>query len=156
MLGKMLTKYLMNRTRNQWDLYLNEALFASRVQTHSTTLFSLFFFLYRREPKLPPDEASLPPMTDSFQADRQLLFKMIRTKAYFNTVWWAKINKHAWNGSVVPSEYKTSGHVFVHAEGQRKYERTGLALIPVGDLTVSRLVPWWCRSEAKEGSGIGM
>ena len=68
-LGKMLTKYLINRPRNQWDLYLNQALFASRVRTHSTTRFSPLFLLYRREPKLPTDEAGLTPLSDNVRAD---------------------------------------------------------------------------------------
>ena len=69
-LGKMLTKYLINRPTNQWDLYLDQALFSFKVQTHSTTRFSPFFLLYGHEPKLSTDEAGLTPMSDNVIADR--------------------------------------------------------------------------------------
>lgn len=132
----MLTKYLINRPRNQWDLYLDQALFASRVRTHSTTRFSPFFLLYGRHPRLPTDESGLTPLTNNVREDRQPMFETIRAEAYRNTVQRAETNKQAWQRTVVPVEYKPGDFVLVRAEGQRKYEGNWF-----GPYTVVRSAP---------------
>ena len=56
LLGRMLTKYLMNKPTKLWDLYLAQAVFAARVHEHSTTGFSPFYLVYGEQPRIPSDD----------------------------------------------------------------------------------------------------
>lgn len=44
--GHMLTKYLIGKSRKLWDRYLDQALFAARIRTHTTTRYSPFYLVY--------------------------------------------------------------------------------------------------------------
>src|SRR5947207_14774977 len=48
----MLGKLLLNKSMKLWDLYLDQAVFACRIRTHSTTKTSPFYLLYSRHPHL--------------------------------------------------------------------------------------------------------
>ena len=52
----MLTKYLLGKPTKLWDLYLDQALFACRVHTHSTTETSPYYLVYEKHPRLVGDE----------------------------------------------------------------------------------------------------
>ena len=56
LLGRMLTKYLLGKPTKLWDLYLDQALFACRVRTHSTTETSPYYLVYGKHPRLVGDE----------------------------------------------------------------------------------------------------
>ena len=45
-LRRMLTKYCIDQLIKNWDIYLNQTLFATRIRTHTTIDFSLFYLLY--------------------------------------------------------------------------------------------------------------
>ena len=91
-LGRMLTKYLMNKPTRAWDLYLQQALFATRVHEHAVSGFSPFYLVYGIHPRIPSDPSdSLGPeasRTDAIQnlsdartkANELLLARAIRTK----------------------------------------------------------------------------
>ena len=49
-LGSMITKLLIGKPTKHWDLYLNQALFASRIRTNQTTNTSPFYLLYGTKP----------------------------------------------------------------------------------------------------------
>src|SRR4030095_302048 len=51
-IGAMLGKFLLNKPTKLWDLHLDQALFACRIRTHSTTKTSPFYLLYGRHPHL--------------------------------------------------------------------------------------------------------
>ena len=55
-LGRMLTKYLLGKPTKMWDLYLDQALFACRVRTHSITETSPYYLVYGKHPRLVGDE----------------------------------------------------------------------------------------------------
>ena len=66
LLGNILTKYLLGKPTKLWDQYLDQALFACRVRTHSTTQTSPFYLVYGKHPRLLGDdnyqlEVSAPP-----------------------------------------------------------------------------------------------
>src|SRR5438046_10062096 len=56
LLRRMLTKYLLGKPTKLWDLYLDQALFACRVHTHSTTETSPYYLVYGKHPRLVSDE----------------------------------------------------------------------------------------------------
>ena len=49
-MGTMLGKLLLNKPMKLWDLYLDQAVFACRVRTYTTTKISPFYLLYGRHP----------------------------------------------------------------------------------------------------------
>src|SRR4030095_14185736 len=51
-IGAMLGKMLLNKPTKLWDLYLDQAVFACRIRTHSTTKTSPFYLLYGKHPHL--------------------------------------------------------------------------------------------------------
>src|SRR5947207_11763894 len=51
-IGTMLGKMLLTKPTKLWDLYLDQALFACRIRTHSTTKTSPFYLLYGKHPHL--------------------------------------------------------------------------------------------------------
>jgi hypothetical protein len=54
-LGRALTKYVGNKMRHKWDLFLDQAVFACRTRIHSVTKKSPFYLLYGVEPAVPGD-----------------------------------------------------------------------------------------------------
>jgi len=56
LIGNMITKYLLGKPTKLWDLYLDQALFACRVRTHSTTHTSPFYLVYGKHPRLLGDD----------------------------------------------------------------------------------------------------
>src|SRR5437667_789210 len=51
-MGTMIGKILLNKPTKLWDLYLDQALFACRIRTHSTSKTSPFYLLYGTHPHL--------------------------------------------------------------------------------------------------------
>ena len=51
-IGTMLGKLLLNKPTKPWDLYLDQAVFACRIRTHSTTKTSPFYLVYGQQPHL--------------------------------------------------------------------------------------------------------
>ena len=56
LIGKMITKYLLGKPTKLWDLYVDQALFACRVRTHSTTKASPYYLVYGKHPRLLGDD----------------------------------------------------------------------------------------------------
>ena len=56
LIGSMITKYLLGKPTKLWDLYLDQALFACRVRTHSTTHTSPYYLVYGQHPRLLGDD----------------------------------------------------------------------------------------------------
>jgi hypothetical protein len=70
LLGGILTKLLLGKSTKLWDLYLDQALFASRVRTHATTKTSPFYLVYGKHPHLLGD-ANTPLAVDAEIADHE-------------------------------------------------------------------------------------
>src|SRR5208282_649641 len=51
----MISKMLFGKSMKSWDLYLDTALFASRIRTNTTTKTSPFYLLYGQQPHLHGD-----------------------------------------------------------------------------------------------------
>ncbi|KAJ5131586.1 hypothetical protein N7448_005744 [Penicillium atrosanguineum] len=79
-LGRMLTKYLMNKPTRAWDLYLQQALFATRVHEYAVTRFSPFYLVYRVHPRIPSDPSD-GSGTEALRTDAIRNLSDARTKA---------------------------------------------------------------------------
>jgi hypothetical protein len=53
--GGMLSRYVGDSNVNQWDLFVDRALFACRVRVHRSTGQTPFYMVYGVEPRLPGD-----------------------------------------------------------------------------------------------------
>ena len=60
-LGAVLTKFTLGKNVHTWDLYLPEALYATRIRQHATSGRSPFFLVYGLEPRLLEDGQDLRP-----------------------------------------------------------------------------------------------
>jgi hypothetical protein len=125
-LGNMLTKYLAGQSTKHWDLYLDGALFAARVRTHSTTKKSPFFMLYGRHPRLPRDQNDYTPLDWSVKEDRLPIFQTSRQEARLEMEKRAEANKRQWekdNKNLVEAErFKEGEYVLVRNEKKEKFD----------------------------------
>jgi transposase InsO family protein len=97
-LGAMLTKYLVNEPINHWDHYLDQALFATRIRTHSTKGFSPFYLLYGVHPHLLGDDSGPSPehLDSILREDPAILLAKDRADALNRTIEKANKNKEEW------------------------------------------------------------
>ncbi|CAF3460544.1 unnamed protein product [Rotaria sp. Silwood1] len=66
--GSMLAKYVADNAINQWDEYVDRALFACRTRQHHATGKTPFYMVYGVEAKLPGDEL-IPIINDDEQSN---------------------------------------------------------------------------------------
>ena len=77
-IGRMLTKLLLGKPTKLWDLYLDQALFACRIRTHSTTKISPFYLVYGKHPRLLGD-SNVPLAEDAITADNEARIQSVYT-----------------------------------------------------------------------------
>ena len=78
LLGRMLTKYLLNKPTKLWDGYLEQALFAVRIHTHSRHGRSPFYLLYGVQPRLPGEDNQVTP--DNHDGDPETSLEQLLKK----------------------------------------------------------------------------
>ena len=123
-IGTMLGKMLMNKPTKLWDLYLDQAVFACRIRTHSTTKTSLFYLLYGRQPHLLGDSnAALPVDAEIASEEERLeLLQSARKEAAIATYERAMQDKTAQDKLVKPHKLKIGQWVLVRHENPQKFE----------------------------------
>ena len=123
-LGGMLAKFMLGKPTRLWDLYLDQALFACRVRTHTTTKTSPFYLLYGRHPHLlgDPNEA-LPTeaLPDGFERRLQRV-QMARTEANRAIYERAMYSKSFHDELVRPHQFTEGEWVLVRHENRKKFE----------------------------------
>ena len=77
-MGTMLGKLLLNKPMKLWDLYLDQAVFACRVRTYTTTNTSPFYLLYGRHPHFLGDVNIVLP-SDAEAASHDERFKLLQS-----------------------------------------------------------------------------
>ncbi|QQK47140.1 retrotransposon ty3-gypsy subclass [Penicillium digitatum] len=73
LLGRMLTKYCMGKPTRVWDLYLAQALFATRVREHATSGKSPFYLVYGIHPRLPGDTELVTSIRGPAELDNKIM-----------------------------------------------------------------------------------
>ncbi|QQK39479.1 Ribonuclease H-like protein [Penicillium digitatum] len=73
LLGRMLTKYCMGKPTRVWDLYLAQALFATRVREHATSGKSPFYLVYGTHPRLPGDTELVTSIRGPAELDNKIM-----------------------------------------------------------------------------------
>ncbi|TMI79079.1 MAG: DDE-type integrase/transposase/recombinase, partial [Bacteroidetes bacterium] len=123
-IGSMLGKMLLNKPTKLWDLYVDQAIFACRIRTHTTTKTSPFFLLYGRQPHLLGDvNVALPIDADTVIHDERLkILESARKEAAFATYERAMKDKDARDDLVKPHTLEEGEWVLVRHERPLKFE----------------------------------
>jgi len=123
-LGGMLGKFMLGKPTRLWDLYLDQALFACRVRTHSTTKTSPFYLLYGTHPHLLGDDNLATPNEARPERYEQRLHEvqMARTQANRAIYERAMYNKNLHDENVRPHEFTEGEWVLVRHENRKKFE----------------------------------
>ena len=126
--GSMLGKMLLNKPTKLWDLYLDQAVFACRIRTHSTTKTSPFYLVYGRHPHLLGDRNMvLPAEVESAPYEERLkLLQSVRKEAVIATHERALKDKSVRDQLVKPHKLEEGEWVLVRHETRRSSKRSGL------------------------------
>jgi hypothetical protein len=76
--GGMLTKLLLDKPTKLWDLLLDQALFACRIQTHTTTKTSPFYLVIGKHPHLLGDQ-NYPLPIDATTAEFEERIRVVQS-----------------------------------------------------------------------------
>jgi len=122
-LGLIMTKYLADKKRTDWDKYLDQALFATRIRTHTTTGFSPFYLLYGVHPRLVGDQAGPAPMDLTPREDPKPLLDKDRALALQRTEERSKQNASAWENTLNhKTKFKEGDWVLITTKQPNKWE----------------------------------
>ena len=123
-IGTMLGKMLLNKPTKLWDLYLDQAVFACRIRTHSTMKTSPFYLVYGRHPHLLGDRnAMLPVESESAPYEERLkLLQSARKEAVIATHERALKDKSVRDQLVKPHKLEEGEWVLVRHENPQKFE----------------------------------
>jgi hypothetical protein len=141
-IGTMLGKLLLNKPTKLWDLYLDQAVFACRIRTHTTTKISPFYLLYGRHPHLLGDHNVASP-NDAEPApheERLKLLQSARKEAAIATYERALKDKGAQDELVKPHKFQEGEWVLVRHENPLKFESKWFGPYQV----VQKMLLVWC------------
>ena len=120
----MLGKLLLNKSMKLWDLYLDQAVFACRIRTHSTTKTSSFYLLYDKHPHLLSD-INMILSSDAEMASHEERFKLLqfaRKKTAIATYERVFKDKNARDKLVQSHKFIEGQWVLVRHENPQKFE----------------------------------
>ena len=120
----MLGKLLLGKPTKLWDLYLDQALFACRVRTNTTTKTSPFYLLYGQHPHLLGDASWALPneATAAGHEERIRLVQSARTEAALAAYARAETNKKVHDDIVKPHTLEEGQWVLIRHENPQKFE----------------------------------
>ncbi len=122
-LGQMITKYLIGHPIKDWDKYLEQALFATRIRTHSTTKMSPFYLLYGVNPTLPGDASMPTPDRYDERIDPAPFLSRERAAALQSTMTKALENKKKWDSQVNDKDkFQVGDWVLIRTKKPKKFE----------------------------------
>ena len=121
-LGHMLIKYCIGGLIKDWDIYLNQALFVTRIRTHTTTGFSSFYFLYGVNPILSGDADGPTPDLYDERIDSASFLSRERAEAFKKTMQRAKENKAVWDAKIKGEAFHESDKILIRTKKSKKFE----------------------------------
>jgi hypothetical protein len=123
-IGSMLGRMLLNKPTKLWDLYLDQAVFACRIRTHTTTKTSPFYLLYGRQPHLLGDPNLTLPIDSEMAPEQERLehLQSARKQAALATYERAVKDKNVRDNLVVPHKLEEGQWVLVRHENPQKFE----------------------------------
>ena len=126
-IGTMLGRMLLNKPTKLWDLYLDQAIFACRIRTHTTTKISPFYLLYGRQPHLLGDRNTTLPINAEIASheDRLELLQSARKQATMATYERAIKDKNFRDDLVVPHRLEEGQWVLVRHERPQSLKQNG-------------------------------
>jgi hypothetical protein len=122
LLGRMLTKYLMGKPTRAWDLYLTQAIVATRFHEHAVTGYSPFYLVYGIQPRLPGDELSTEVLPFCERTEELQNVADARTKANELLLARAIRTKRIRDSAVTKTSFKKGDWVLVRNESGKKFE----------------------------------
>ena len=123
-LGDMISKMLFGKPTKLWDLYLDTALFASRIRTNSTTKTSPFYLLYGQQPHLHGDpHHALPSNASPAEHEEHIrIMSSARQEATRATFERALRDRKVRDDTVTPHTLEVGDWVLVRHETPQKFE----------------------------------
>src|SRR5437773_3352095 len=123
-LEDIISKLLFGKPTKLWDLYLDQALFACRIRTHSTTRTSPFYLVYGRHPHLLGDPNKALPIdaTPANHEERIRIMSSARQEAARATYERAAKARDIRNEIVTPHALQEGDWVLVRHEKPQKFE----------------------------------
>jgi hypothetical protein len=121
-LGKMLTKYLMNKPTKAWDLYLLQAVFATRIHEHSVTGFSPFYLVYGVHPRIPSDGSTESVQSQGDRTETIRALSDARTKANELLLVRAIRRNQVRDSVVTKTSFQPNDWVLLRNESGKKFE----------------------------------
>jgi hypothetical protein len=123
-IGSMLGKMLLGKPTKLWDLYLDQAIFACRVRTHTTTKTSPFYLLYGQQPHLLGDRnIALPVDSETGSSEERLeLLQSARKEAAMATYEQAFKDKNSQDDRVILHKLDEGEWVLVRHENPQKFK----------------------------------
>jgi transposase InsO family protein len=121
LIGRMLTKYLINKPIKAWDLYLSTATVAARYHEHTNTGFSPYYLVYGMHPRIPSDDSELPQSFSSREVELEHV-QDARTKANELLLARAIRTNRIRDSLVTKTSFQKGAWVLVRNENGKKFE----------------------------------
>ena len=121
-LNHMLIKYCIENFIKEWNIYLNQILFVTRVRTHTTIDFSSFYLFYEVNSTLFDDvEKSIFDLYDEKINSISFLSRE-RAKAFKKIMQRVKKNKAVWNAKIKKEIFHESDKILIRIKKSKKFE----------------------------------
>ena len=119
---RMLTKYCIDQLIKNWDIYLNQTLFATRIRTHTTTDFSLFYLLYDINSSLLDDADESTLVHYDERVDFASFLSKERAETFKKTMQRAKKNKKIWDAKMKNNVFTSKQMILIRTKKSKKFE----------------------------------
>ena len=121
-LNHMLIKYCIENFIKNWNIYLNQILFVTRIRTHTTIDFSFFYFFYEVNSILSDDvDESTSNLYDE-KIDSTSFLSRERAKAFKKIMQRVKKNKTIWNAKIKKKTFHENDKILIRTKKSKKFE----------------------------------
>ena len=118
----MLIKYCIEQLIKNWNLYLNQILFAIRIRTHITIDFFFFYLLYEINFTFFDDIEKFSFELYDERIDSTSFLNKNRAKTFKKTMQRAKKNKIAWNAKIKKNAFSFENMILIRIKKFKKFE----------------------------------